>query len=69
VEVKPTKLKSSITVRDKQAAAEQFAKDKGWTYLLIDPPTIDHDQIKSLHKTGDLKFTDLYEKLFNEYKK
>jgi len=65
VEIKPTRLKSSITVRAKQEAAEKFAKSKGWAYVIIDPPKITNEQLKNLHNQGTLKFTDRYEKLYN----
>ena len=64
VETKPTRLKSSITVRAKQKAAEEWCKTKGWNYILVDPPIITTAQIKTLHDNGQLKFTDRYEKLF-----
>lgn len=67
VETKPTRLKSSITVRAKQKAAEEWCKLKGWSYLVIDPPIITSMQIKHLHNSGLLKFTDKYEKLFSNY--
>jgi hypothetical protein len=64
VETKPTRLKSSIVVREKQKAAEKWCKAKGWDYILVDPPIITHEKIKKLHDDGLLKFTNRYEKLF-----
>jgi hypothetical protein len=66
VEVKPTQLKSSITVREKQTAAEEWCKQKNWTYILVDPPMLTDEQIKILHKTGLLQFTARYEELFKK---
>ena len=67
VETKPTRLKSSITVRAKQKAAEEWCKLKGWSYLLVDPPIITSTQIKNLHNIGLLKFTDRYEQLWTTF--
>lgn len=69
VEVKPTKLKSSISVRAKQVAAELFSKKQGWTYVIVDPPSITNEQIQMLHSTQQLKFTNRYEKLYLERQK
>lgn len=64
VEVKPTKLKSSRTVRAKEAAAKRFCEEQGWEYRLVDPPKLTDAEIKHLHQTGQIKFMDRYEILY-----
>ncbi len=66
VEVKPTKLKSSISVRSKQVAAELFVKERGWTYVIVDSPPITNEQIQALHDTQQLKFINRYEVIYLE---
>lgn len=66
VEIKPTKLKSSISVRLKQSAAEEFALTRGWKYEIIDPPTITNEQLLYLHDNHLLQFTEKYEIKFQE---
>lgn len=64
VEVKPTKLKSSRTVRAKEDAAVEFCRERGWDYEVVDPPKLTDAEIKVLHDQGVLKFMDRYETLY-----
>lgn len=64
VEVKPTRLKSSISVRAKQAAAEIYVQKVGWTYVIIDPPTLAFAEIQALHQSEKIKFIKRYEDKF-----
>ena len=66
IEVKPKKLQSSITVRLKQAAAEKFCKEKGLIYKIEDIKTLSEKEIKKLHDSGNIKFTNRYEEKYNE---
>jgi hypothetical protein len=66
IEVKPEKLKSSITVRLKQAAAEQFCKENAFIYKIESIKTLSEQTIKKLHDSGDIKFTKRYEEKYNE---
>lgn len=67
VEVKPYKLKSSLTVRLKQKAAEDFCKKLDWTYEIIDPPKLGNDKIKLLYEEKQIKFTKRYEIKYQKY--
>jgi len=66
VEIKPEKLKSSLTVRLKQKAAQRFCKEKGFVYKIEDIKTLEKKNIRKLHDSKDLKFTNRYEKKYNE---
>lgn len=66
IEVKPTKLKSSRTVRLKQDAAILFCNERGWEYQIIDPPILTEEEIKNLHLTKQIKFIKRYEERFLE---
>lgn len=64
IEIKPTRLRSSKIVQLKQKAAESYCLDKGWTYDIIDPIVLSDDEIRELHKSGVVKFTNRYEQKF-----
>jgi len=66
IEVKPKKLKKSLTVRLKAKAARKFCKEKGLTYKIKDVKTLSEKEIKELHDKKIIKFTDRYEKKYNE---
>jgi hypothetical protein len=66
VEVKPTKLKSSLSVRLKAEAAKKFCKNKGLIYKIKDVDRITDKEIRNLHDSKLLKFTSRYEALYNE---
>lgn len=66
VEVKPSKLKSSVTVRAKQKAAEEYANQRGWSYVIVDPPTLSKEDIKDLRDVGKIRFTAKYERLYQQ---
>lgn len=64
VEVKPDKLRSSRIVRAKQTAAIQFCEARGWEYRIVDPPKLTNEEIRFLHDSGEIRFTDRYEVLY-----
>ncbi len=65
VEVKPAKLRSSVTVRLKESAAREYVKIKNWEYMIVDPPVLRDEHIKELHDNKTIVFTQRYE---NKYK-
>ena len=66
IEVKPTKLKKSLTVRAKAKAARKFCKEKGLIYKIKDVKILLEKEIKELHDKKIIKFTDRYEEKYNE---
>lgn len=66
VEVKPEKLKSSLTVRLKQAAAQKFCKKKGFVYKIEDIQTLSMKDVRRLYDSDKIKFTDRYEKMYKQ---
>lgn len=66
VEVKPARLHSSRTIRDKAEAAEEFCQNKGLQYMLEDPPILTDQEIAALREKGLIRFTDRYEQMFTE---
>ena len=66
IEVKPKKLKKSLTVRLKSKAARKFCKEKGLTYKIKDVIMLSEKEIRNLHDNKIVKFTDRYEKKYNE---
>ena len=66
IEVKPKKLNKSLTVRLKASAARKFCKKKGLTYKIKDVKILSEKEIKKLHDDKTIKFTDRYEKMYNE---
>lgn len=66
VEVKPSKLNLSRIVRMKQQAADAFCELRGLDYRIEDVDRLTDKEITILHQSGEIKFTDRYEKLFQE---
>ena len=66
VEVKPTKLKSSIIVKLKQEAAINFCNKLGLHYRIEDPIMLNEGEIKTLYISGEIKFSERYEIMFKE---
>ena len=66
IEVKPKKLKKSLTVRLKAKAARKFCKEKGLTYKIEDVKILSEKEIKNLYDNRIIKFTNRYEKKYNE---
>jgi len=64
VEVKPEKLKSSVTVRAKAKAARKFCKKQGLIYKIVDVIKLTKAEIKELHDKQLIKFTKRYEALY-----
>lgn len=64
VEVKPDKLRSSRIVRAKEVAAVKFCEARGWEYQIVDPPKLTNEEIRFLHDSGRIRFTDRYEELY-----
>ena len=67
IEVKPDKLKSSITVRAKAKAARKFCKKQGLIYKIVDAIKLTRKEVKELHDKQLIKFTKRYEKLYIGY--
>lgn len=67
VECKPTRLHKSKSVILKQKAAIDFCDKKGYVYVLTDCDRIKDEEIKSLRKAELVKFTDRYEKKFQDH--
>lgn len=66
VEVKPIRLHNTALIKAKSMAAEAFCRSKGLEYLLIDPPMLSSEKIKSLHDNKTILFTQRYEKYYQE---
>jgi hypothetical protein len=66
VEVKPSKLKSSLTVRLKAEAAKTYCKQCNWKYVFVDPPILTEEKIKELHNESSIKFIKRYEKIYEQ---
>ena len=66
IEVKPKKLKKSLTVRLKAKAARKFCKKKKKIYKIKDVKILSEIEIKKLHDNKIIKFTKRYEKMYNE---
>ena len=66
VECKPVRLHTARTVIDKRLAAEIFCQERGLEYILISPNIISPLRIKELYLSGEIKFTERYEKKFIE---
>ena len=69
IEVKPEKLKSSITVRLKQKAALEFCKKRGLVYKIVDVIKLSQQEIKQMHDNNMIKFTKRYENKYNKMTK
>lgn len=66
IEVKPTKLKSSISVKKKSDAAMIFCKKRGLEYRIEDVNVLHFEEIKKMYLEGKIKFMKTYENLFKE---
>jgi hypothetical protein len=66
VEIKPDKLKKSITNKLKQIAAEKFCTKMGYKFEMIEPKKMGDKQISELYKKGLIKFISRYDKKFKE---
>lgn len=69
VEIKPEKLKFFPTVILKNEAAQKLCSSKGWEYSILDPQMLSEDEIANMHSSGIIKFSDRYEKKFNDWSK
>lgn len=67
IEVKPIRLKASLTVRLKQAAAEIFCKKMGFIYKIEDVDILKDEEIKELHIKKKIVFTKRYEKKYKNF--
>ncbi len=66
VECKPKKLWESADVKIKKGVAKSFCKEKSLIYKLIEPIKISKEEIKKLYQEGEIKWTDRYQKKYNE---
>ena len=66
IEVKPTKLKSSVSVQTKSTAAKKFCKSRGLEYKIEDVETLSNDILKYMYLRKEIRFMKLYDKLFKQ---
>lgn len=66
IEIKPEKLKNSLTVRLKKEAAEKFCKEKGFIYKIESVDTLSVQEIKKMYDLKIIKFTNRYERKYHE---
>jgi hypothetical protein len=64
IEVKPSKLKKSLTVRLKAKAARKFCKRIGLVYKIKDVKVILEKDIKKMYENKVIKFTKKYEEMY-----
>lgn len=67
IECKPIKLHSSPVVMLKKKAAEEFCKNNGYEYLIVDEPILDKQCLISLYKNKQIKLLSTYEERFKKY--
>ena len=66
VEIKPTKLHNSDSIKRKTASALKFVKDKGLKFILIDIE-IDIGKLEEANRLGKIRWIGSYEEKFNNY--
>jgi hypothetical protein len=66
IECKPNHLLNSANVQCKRKYAEEFCKENGYSYEIIDPIRLKDVDIKNLYNLGLVKFTDRYELKYQE---
>lgn len=66
IEVKPHNLHNTHGVKAKQAAAETFCRDRGWTYRVTDVP-LDTEAMWTAYIQGLARFENRYEERFLLY--
>lgn len=66
VEIKPNRLINTPTVLLKSQAAKVYCEQIGWLYEILDPGMLADDALFDLRRTESIKFTDRYEKQFQE---
>lgn len=64
IEIKPKRLQGSKVVLAKKKAAENFCKNKGYQYEIIDPVKLSDSEIVDLYNNKVIKFIDKYDKSF-----
>jgi len=67
VEIKPKRLWFSDAVKRKKEAALMWCEANNFSYRLFDIKKIDYDLVRFLHDAGQIKFTDRYEKKYEEF--
>lgn len=65
-ECKPKKLRHTPSVMAKTAAAHELCARTGMKYKVITPKFLTNDQIMFMHQAGTIRFTDRYERKFQE---
>lgn len=68
VEIKPERLQNSPNNKAKRSAAEEYCKQRGWTFKYIDP-VIDSELIKQKYLAGDIKFQERYKDKIDKFYK
>ena len=67
VEIKPKRLWNTPLIIAKKLAAEEFCKNKGFKYKLIDPKIIDLEIIRKKVDNKEINFFDKYKEKFEKY--
>ena len=66
VECKPENLWKSKDVKSKKESAINFCEEKSLKYKMIDPVMLKKENIKALYESGEIKWTDKYQKKYEE---
>lgn len=66
VEVKPKTLWDTPKVKRKKEAAEAWCKERGLTYMLVDPGMVDGDALVAAYQAGHIKWIERTQKRFEE---
>lgn len=69
VEIKPDKLKSSVTNRAKTEAAKKFCQKNNLTYIIKEPIMLTEAEIDDLYSSNQITFIKRYEDKYNDRKK
>ena len=69
IECKPKKLWNTPSVLSKRKYAEIFCNKNGFKYKIVNCRKLSIEEIRILHKNGQIKFTEKYEIKFKNYEK
>ena len=70
IEIKPKKLSNSVRNKLKFQAAKKYAENNNLDFLILTEENVGRlkqKEIKILHDSGEIKFTDRYEQKYQEY--
>lgn len=68
VEIKPTKLIDTPLVKLKISAANNYCKNHGLVYEIVDYQPVELDQLSNLIEDGKVILTERYKNKYNEWK-